>query len=190
MKMIHLLTLLLIGMILLMSCSLFQPAEKEEITMPEQQGSLVLQSPAFAPQGAIPAKYSCDGEDVSPPLEWSGAPADTKSFALIVDDPDAPIGTFNHWILFNIPASVNQLPEGVPRKDTLADGSRQGKTSWRKVGYGGPCPPSGTHRYFFKLYALDTMLNLPAGATKEEVLQAMSGHILATGELMGTYKRR
>lgn len=158
--------------------------------MAEQTGSLVLKSSAFAHQGAIPSKYTCDGEDISPPLEWSGAPADTKSFALIVDDPDAPIGTFNHWILFNIPAGVNQLAEGISRQDTLADGSRQGKTSWRKVGYGGPCPPSGTHRYFFTLYALDIMLDLPAGASKEQVLQAMSGHILAKGELMGTYKRR
>jgi len=158
--------------------------------MTEPQGNLVLKSSAFEHQGAIPSKYTCDGEDISPPLEWSGAPANTKSFALIVDDPDAPIGTFNHWILFNIPPHVTQLSAGIPPQETLADGSRQGRTSWRKVGYGGPCPPSGTHRYFFTLYALDTMLNLPAGASKEQVLKAMSGHILEKSELMGTYKRR
>ncbi len=158
--------------------------------MTETQEKLTLKSAAFEHQGAIPIKYTCDGEDISPPLEWNGAPSGTKSFALIVDDPDAPMGTFNHWILFNIPANVNQLSEGIPRQNTLADGSRQGKTSWHKVGYGGPCPPSGTHRYFFTLYALDTLLNLPASASKEQVLQAMSGHILAKSELMGTYKRR
>jgi hypothetical protein len=128
-------------------------------------------------------KYTCDGQDISPPLEWSGTPEGTQSLVLISDDPDAPVGTWVHWVLFDLPADTNSLPEGA--QDLGTDGNN----SWRRPGYGGPCPPSGTHRYFFKLYALDTALNLEAGASKEQVEKAMQGHILAQGELMGKYER-
>ena len=147
-------------------------------------------SPAFAPGEAIPGKYTCDGQDASPPLVWSDPPQGTQSFALIADDPDAPLGTWVHWVLYNLPAGARALPEAVPPEAELPDGSRHGESSWRRTGYGGPCPPSGTHRYFFRLYALDTVLDLAAGASKERLLQAMEGHILAQAELMGVYTRQ
>jgi hypothetical protein len=149
-----------------------------------------LTSSAFQAGAAIPAKYTCDGADVSPPLAWTGAPSATKSFALICDDPDASVGTWIHWVLYNIPAASSGLPEAVAAEDELSDGSRHGRNSWGRIGYGGPCPPSGTHRYFFRLYALDTDLALAPGATKADVLRAMDGHVLASAELMGTYRRR
>ncbi|MDI6791517.1 MAG: YbhB/YbcL family Raf kinase inhibitor-like protein [bacterium] len=149
-----------------------------------------LRSTAFTPGEPIPTKYTCDGEDISPPLQWSDPPRDTQSFALISDDPDAPAGDWVHWVLYNLPAKTRTLPEDVPPDGDLPDGSRHGKNSWRRLGYGGPCPPGGTHRYFFKLYALDTVLNLAAGASKEQLLQAMKGHILARTELMGIYSRQ
>ncbi len=152
--------------------------------------SFVLTSSAFAPGEPIPRKYTCDDADHSPPLSWAGAPAATESFALIMDDPDAPVGTWVHWVIFNIPATTSSLPEAVPPQPTLAGGTIQGTNSWRRIGYGGPCPPSGQHRYFFKLYALDTSLELDSKATKSEVLSAMEGHILAQTELMGVYRRR
>jgi Raf kinase inhibitor-like YbhB/YbcL family protein len=145
-----------------------------------------LTSSAFAQGEAIPVKYTCDGEDISPPLRWSDPPASTQSFALIADDPDAPVGTWVHWVLFNLPAETRELPEQA----TPPGGSQGGKNSWKRTGYGGPCPPGGTHRYFFKLYALDTMLDLAAGATKEQLLKAMEDHILGQAEVMGTYSRR
>ncbi len=148
-----------------------------------------LTSTAFANGAKIPAKYSCDGNDVSPPLQWSDPPQGARSFALICDDPDAPAGTWVHWVLYNVPADARTLPEAIPSNAELADGSRQGKNSWGKLGYGGPCPPGGTHRYFFKLYALDTVLDLSSGANKAQVLKAMEGHILAQTELMGKYAR-
>ena len=149
-----------------------------------------LTSTAFAPGEPIPRKYTCDGEDISPPLQWSDPPQGTQSFALINDDPDAPVGTWVHWVLYNLPAKARALPEAIPPDAELPDGSRHGENSWRRMGYGGPCPPSGTHRYFFKLYALDTMLDLAAGASKEQLLQAMEGHILAQTEVMGVYTRQ
>ena len=149
-----------------------------------------LTSAAFAAGESIPPKYTCDGQDISPSLEWSDPPAGTQSFALICDDPDAPVGTWIHWVLFNLPAGAHALPEAVPADADLADGGRHGKNSWRRLGYGGPCPPGGTHRYFCKLYALDTTLDLSAGASKKQVLRAMEGHILAQAELMGTYSRQ
>ena len=148
-----------------------------------------LTSSAFAPGEPIPRKYTCDGEDISPPLRWGDPPQDTQSFALIADDPDAPMGTFVHWVLYNLLAEARALLEAVPTDAELPDGSRHGQNSWQRLGYGGPCPPSGTHRYFFKLYALDTVLDLAAGASKEQLLQAMEGHILAQAELMGVYTR-
>ncbi len=152
--------------------------------------TMVLTSSAFEEGAMIPAKFTCDGEDVSPALSWSGAPAGVKTFALIADDPDAPMGTWVHWVIFNIPDSVNQLPEAVPPMPTLANGAVQGKNDFRKIGYGGPCPPGGVHRYFFKLYALDTRLSLQPGITKAELLKAMEGHILAQAQLMGRYSRK
>lgn len=147
-----------------------------------------LTSTAFLAGEAIPAKYSCDGEDISPPLLWGTPPASTQSFALIMDDPDAPVGTWVHWVVFNIPAEVRSLPEamlpGMKFNDVAA---LFGTNSWGRSSYGGPCPPSGTHRYFFKLYALDTMLGLDAAAGKNQVLEAMEGHVLVQVELMGTY---
>ena len=147
-----------------------------------------LKSSAFAAGAEIPKNHTCESADVSPALEWNGAPARTASFALIMDDPDAPSGTWVHWVLWNLPASAHSLPEGVAKSDQLPDGSQQGRNGSRKVGYNGPCPPPGkTHRYFFRLYALDVKLNLSPGASRNELDAAMKGHILAETEYMGTY---
>jgi Raf kinase inhibitor-like YbhB/YbcL family protein len=151
--------------------------------------SFVLETRAFPKGGEIPSKYTCSGDDVSPALTWSGAPKGTKSFALIVDDPDAPSGTFTHWIVYDLPAGAQQLPENVSKTDDLS-GGRQGRNDFRRVGYGGPCPPPGkAHRYFFRLFALNTALNLPAGAAKGDVEGAMRGHVIAQAELMGKFAR-
>ncbi|HJR79316.1 MAG TPA: YbhB/YbcL family Raf kinase inhibitor-like protein [Anaerolineales bacterium] len=151
--------------------------------------SIELKSDAFMHEGSIPVQFTCMGSDSSPALTWDEPPADTQSFALIMDDPDAPAGTWVHWVVFNIPASVRGLAEAVPSEETLPDGSMQGTNSSGNIGYNGPCPPSGTHRYFFKLYALDEVLGLSPGADKGELLKAMEGHTLAQGELMGTFSR-
>ena len=149
-----------------------------------------LSSSAFQANEVIPKKYTCDAEDLSPPLRWRDPPEGAKSFALISDDPDAPVGTWVHWVLYGLPAEARELPEGVPPDETLSNGARQGLTDFRRVGYGGPCPPPGSyHRYYFKLYALDTKLNLPSKATKSQLLEAMKGHILAVTQLIGRYKR-
>ncbi|HSB80160.1 MAG TPA: YbhB/YbcL family Raf kinase inhibitor-like protein [Candidatus Methylomirabilis sp.] len=150
-----------------------------------------LQSPAFSLGGEIPMKYTCDGADLSPPLRWSGPPAKTRGFALITDDPDAPGGTWVHWVLYGIAASVRELPEGVQARETVADIGIQGVNDFRKLGYGGPCPPRGTpHRYYFTLYALDVELSFPPRKTKAEILKAMQGHILGQAQATGLYKRR
>jgi len=146
-------------------------------------------SSAFNEGQMIPLKYTCDGQDISPPLEWEDAPDATKSFALICDDPDAPMGMWVHWVVYDIPPDMNNLPEHVRPERQLGNGIRQGNNSWPNIGYGGPCPPGGTHRYYFKLYALDTTLNLKPGATKEQLLQAMKGHVLEEAHLMGKYQR-
>ena len=148
-----------------------------------------LTSSAFNQKGDIPVKYTCDGVNISPPLSWSGAPSGTKSYALLVEDPDAPSKTWIHWVVFNIPASQTSLNEHFPAIKEMSDGIRQGTNDFRNIGYGGPCPPNGTHHYYFKIYALDNLLKLPAGSTKKELEQAMKNHILAEGELMGTYSR-
>jgi Raf kinase inhibitor-like YbhB/YbcL family protein len=150
---------------------------------------LMVTSQAFKSGEPIPSKYACDGEDVSPPISWSGASEQTRSYAVIVDDLDAPMGTFTHWVIFNIPAGQSSLEEGVPNLGTLSNGAIQGRNGFGKIGYGGPCPPSGTHRYVFHLYALDTLLSLQAGASQSDVLEAVKGHILAEGELTGLYSR-
>jgi Raf kinase inhibitor-like YbhB/YbcL family protein len=153
--------------------------------------SITVTSSAFQQGGSIPAKYTCDGSDISPPLKWTGSPAGTKSFALICDDPDAPAGTWVHWVLFNLRASATELSEKVEPVGTLPGGATQGTNSFAKIGYGGPCPPPGKpHRYFFKLYALDTDLPLKPGAAKRDLLHAMEKHILAEGQIMGTYQRK
>ncbi len=151
--------------------------------------TLKVTSPAFAGGSMIPVKYTCDGENVSPPLNWSGAPSGTKSLALVCDDPDAPSGEWVHWVLFNIPPLTRSLGEAVTRDGVLADGSRQGVNDFRKTGYDGPCPPGGTHRYYFKVYALGTVLNLAPGAAKADLMKAMNGQVLAEGHLMGLYRR-
>ena len=149
-----------------------------------------LTSTAFANGDPIPMKYTCDDQDISPPLQWEDPPEGTRSFALICDDPDAPVGTWVHWVLYNLPASTLGLPEAIPSDANLPDAGRHSQNSWGRPGYGGPCPPGGTHRYFFKLYALDSQLEVAAGASKEELLRAMEGHILASTETMGVYSRQ
>jgi Raf kinase inhibitor-like YbhB/YbcL family protein len=150
---------------------------------------IALHTSAFVPSAAIPKQYACEGSDGSPALTWD-APQSVQSFALIVDDPDAPVGTFTHWIIYGIPAQSRGLPEGVPKSEQLPDGTRQGRNDFRRIGYNGPCPPPGKpHRYFFKLYALDTKITLEPGASRQQLESAMKGHVLAEAELMGTYKR-
>ena len=151
--------------------------------------AITFTSTAFTEGSMIPTDYTCDGKDVSPPMAWAGVPEGTKSLAIICDDPDAPVGTWVHWVLFDIPATVNELPQGMPSDKLLENGAKSGINDFRKFGYGGPCPPGGTHRYYFKLYALDIELTQRPGLTKAELLEAMKGHILAQGELMGRYKR-
>jgi len=148
-----------------------------------------IRSSAFSEGEMIPKKYTCDGENISPPLEWTGVPDGTKSLALICDDPDAPVGTWVHWVLFNIPTATNELSGNIPSKKILENSAKHGINDFRKLGYGGPCPPGGTHRYYFKIYALDTEINLNSGISKAQLLEAMEGHILAEGQLMGRYKR-
>jgi hypothetical protein len=151
---------------------------------------LTLTSSAFTEGQPIPAAYTCDGRDVSPPLAWDEPPAGTRSFVLLSEDPDAPRGPWVHWVLYNVPPSARRLAAGQPGDAKLPGGGLQGMSDFGRTGYGGPCPPSGTHRYYFRLYALDTMLDTPPGATKAQVEAAMGGHVLAEGQLMGTYRRR
>jgi Raf kinase inhibitor-like YbhB/YbcL family protein len=149
-----------------------------------------IESAAFKEGAFIPARFSCQGENVSPPLKWTDPPAGARSFVLVVDDPDAPGGTWTHWVVFNLPAQTRAMEENVPKQDELANGGLQGLTSFGSVGYGGPCPPPGkAHRYFFRLYALDTVLSLKTGATREDVVAALKGHTLGEAQLMGRYKR-
>jgi Raf kinase inhibitor-like YbhB/YbcL family protein len=151
---------------------------------------LKLTSPGFANNGAIPDKYSKDGGNISPPLKWTDASQKTKSLALIVDDPDAPSGLFVHWVVYGIASDTTKLDEGQPVTGTLPNGVRQGRNGFGDLGYGGPQPPSGTHRYFFHLYGLDTELDLPAGSSRQELDRAMKGHILEQAELMGRFQHR
>lgn len=198
----------LLGLVALITVGCAPSTEKDEITEPAvEEGSdqeaphqeddeaetphqdsggpmtMALTSPAFNQEQAIPEKYSCDGEDISPALDWFGTPEGTVSLALIMDDPDSPGGTWVHWVLFNLPMDLSGLREG------MTGVGLDGSNSWNRAGYGGPCPPSGTHRYVFKLYALDLALDLEAGADKAAVLSAMDGHILGEAALMGTYSR-
>lgn len=150
-----------------------------------------IESSAFKPQEKIPREYTCEGENLSPPLRWTGPPEGTKSFALIADDPDAPIGTWVHWVVYNIPSETLEFGAGIPKDQALSDGTQQGMTDFRKVGYSGPCPPPGPgHHYSFKVYALNAMLNPSTGLTKVDFLVAAHGHILAQAELVGLYERQ
>ncbi len=181
-------TFLLIVSLLFCACE-----ETKEVEAESEGGrkmEIKVTSSAFQDGGMIPAKYTCDGQDVSPPLEWQEVPEGSKSLALINDDPDAPMGTWVHWVMYDIPLETGELPENVPLNKVLPSGAKQGITDFRRIGYGGPCPPSGTHRYFFKIYALDMVPDLDAGATKKQLLEAMEGHIIAEGQLVGKYKRR
>ena len=155
--------------------------------------ALILTSPAFANNGVVPKQYGCEGTDISPPLQWSGAPQGTKSFALIIDDPDAPDPrapkmTWVHWVVYNIPADAHSLAEGAATSG-LPAGAKQGLNDWKRAGYGGPCPPIGRHRYFHKLYALDAVLPDLEHATKAQLLDAMKGHVIAEAQLVGTYQK-
>jgi hypothetical protein len=180
--------------LLLMSAAFAGCAQQTppEETAPPDNGKVAfaITSPAFVDGAEIPVKYSCDGENVSPPLDWSEVPTGTASFALILDDPDAPVGVFTHWVIFNLPPDTRGLPEALLKDGTLASGALQGKNGGGSTRYIGPCPPRGTpHHYRFTLYALDKSLDLAAGASKEQLLQAMEGHILAQSQLVGLYQR-
>jgi Raf kinase inhibitor-like YbhB/YbcL family protein len=186
------LSLLLTLIVAAFACG--QKEEARQDTASDVRGdsamAIRITSPAFDEGGMIPKKYTCDGDDVSPALNWEGVPDGTKSLALICDDPDAPAKTWVHWVLYNIPPDTIGLPEGVPSDTTLDNGTKHGITDFGRYGYGGPCPPSGTHRYFFKLYALDTLLDLTGKVDKAAVETAMKGHILDSGELMCRYSRK
>ena len=150
---------------------------------------IVVTSAAFGEGELIPARYTCDGADVSPPMSLSGVPEGAKSIALICDDLDAPAGTWVHWVVYDLSPDIKDLPEAVPPDKTVLEGAKQGLNDFLQIGYGGPCPPAGTHRYFFKVYALDAVMNLAPGARKGDLLKAMEGHVLAEGQLMGKYHR-
>lgn len=176
------LTLFLTSMFIF-DCSIFKQQEVSAMTFS-------LSSPAFTEGKRIPDQHTCQGADHSPVLQWNDPPKGTVAFALICDDPDAPVGTWVHWVIFNLPGSARNLPENVPKIKELADGSRQGTNDFSKIGYNGPCPPRGSvHRYFFKLYALSKSLNISAGVKKSDVLKAMEGSVLASAQLVGTYSR-
>ena len=180
-------------LVALTSCGRIPPTESILHEDPKMK-TIRLQSPAFADGEAIPKVYTCDGKDDSPPLEWSGVPDAAKSLALVVEDPDAPRGTWTHWVIFDIPAGVKGLDEGVSteKRVTVAAGGEtavQGRNDFKKTGYGGPCPPSGTHRYVFHLFALDAELGLGPNATRQDILRTIKGHVLAEGKLMGRYSR-
>ena len=194
--------LILTGAVLLMLFSSVLPdliaqintARQAQTVHPNLEGgramSFAVKTTAFVGGAGIPKKYTCDGTDISPALAWNDAPAGTQSFALIADDPDAPVGTWTHWIIWNIPAETMALPESVPKVGESGDGALQGKNDFKRIGYGGPCPPPGKpHRYFFKLYALNAKLDVKAGASRSELERAMKGHVVSETELMGTYGR-
>lgn len=177
-------TATLLGMATATSCAYRAPIPPGDVI------GMALSSTAFENGRAISSKYTCDGSDISPPLAWSEAPAGTASFTLIMDDPDALGGVFTHWIIFNLPPDTQELAEGITKAGELANGARQGKNDFGKTGYNGPCPPPGkAHHYHLTLYALDTKLELAAGISKKQLLDAMEGHILGQGKLVGTYQR-
>jgi len=177
-----------LAMLLALSC--FLTACTKESPPTQISITLELTSTAFAAGTSIPVKYTCDGENISPPLAWGEPPPQTRSLALIVDDPDAPIGVFTHWVIFNIPPHIRSLAEALPAQERLENGAVQGKNGFGKLGYAGPCPPRGSpHHYRFTIYALDAVLDLKPGASKKDLLKAMEEHILAQGQLIGIYQR-
>lgn len=179
--------LIIAGVIFIVACAVSLVVRKHYQEEPVGP-SLKLSSASFQADTDIPSKFTCDGQDASPALAWGDPPAETRSFAVIADDPDAPTKTVVHWVLYDVPAKTRSLPEGLPKNATLADGSRQGRNDHGSVGYSGPCPPQGpTHHYFFKLYALDSMIDLKPDAGKEELERAMEGHILAQSQLIGRF---
>ena len=180
----------LLSLVLLLLLSGCRQKVAQPATPPKQdKAEIKLTSTAFKDGESIPRPYTCDGVNISPPLEWSGVPGTAKTIAIVCDDPDAPGGTWVHWVLYNLRAENIGLVENLPATENLKVGGIQGKNNFEKVGYDGPCPPSGTHRYFFRVYALDSELPLKAGATKAELMKAMEGHVLEQGQLMGTYRR-
>ncbi len=152
-------------------------------------GKLEVRSSAFGEGSSIPSDFTCDGADMSPSIAWSGVPSKAQSLAVIVDDPDAPSGNWVHWLLYDLSPALTRLPAGIPVASVIPDGGFQGRSDFGKAGYSGPCPPEGTHRYFFKVFAIDRILHLEPGVTKKEFLAAMQGHIVAEGSMMGTYER-
>lgn len=177
-------------LVILAALSACQDSQPEPQVRKGTGQPLQVESSAFEAGGSIPIQHTCDGQDMSPPLSWSEPPAGAQSMALIMEDPDAPGGTWDHWVLFNVDATSRSLPEGVPPDQTVEGIGVNGSNSWRRVGYGGPCPPKGSeHRYFFRLYALDTDLNLTPGASRRDLEGAMEGHIIGEGQLMGLYGR-
>ncbi len=178
--------ILVIFLVLLSGCLIKENKNIEEKNME----NISIVSEAFKEGANIPSEYTCDGKNISPALSWNGIPEETKSIALIMDDPDAPSGTFVHWLLYNLPSETKKLEKGFPKEDIFRDGTTHGKTSFGNIGYGGPCPPSGSHRYYFRIYAIDKKLDLLPRATRNQIDDAIKGHIIAKGELMGRYKRR
>jgi Raf kinase inhibitor-like YbhB/YbcL family protein len=161
------------------------------IAPPPGKGDLRLTSPAFKDRDPIPADYTCDGKNSSPPLHWTGVPAAAKSLVLIVEDPDARGGPFTHWVIYDLPPAVSDLAADIPKSESIANDAKQGLNGFKQPGYGGPCPPSGRpHRYFFRIYALDQPLNLKPAATRKEVEEAMATHVVGQGQMMGTYQRK
>jgi Raf kinase inhibitor-like YbhB/YbcL family protein len=171
-------------------CSKPAPTKTQTVvnSVPDK-AEIKLTSTAFKEGEAIPRGYTCDGANVSPPLEWAGVPKSAKSISIVADDPDAPGGTWAHWLIYNLPADNIGLVENLPATEKIAAGGFQGTNDFKKIGYGGPCPPSGTHHYVFRIYAIDSELPLRAGMTKAELLKAMEGYIVMQGQLMGTYRR-
>jgi Raf kinase inhibitor-like YbhB/YbcL family protein len=167
------------------------PPTNEPVPLPTPTKEVImrLSSPAFPDGSSIPVKFTCKGDDLSPQLDWVDAPQGTVTFTLVMDDPDAPVGTWDHWVLFNIPSPITSLPEGSGNGTSLPTGAVHGRNGWGDQKYGGPCPPSGIHHYSFVLYAIDTALSLPAGANKGAILKALEGHILAQAQLMGTFSK-
>jgi len=180
----------MLTLFLVTSCFVFYVMVLSNLTVIGGEAmELKIKSSAFNEGDMIPKKYTCDGANVSPPLAWDVVPMNTKSLALISDDPDAPVGTWVHWVIYNIPPTIKELPENIPPHNTIENGAQQGTNDFRLIGYGGPCPPRGTHRYYFKLYALDKALDSEPGLTEAHLLKAMEGHIVAQGQLMGRYQR-
>ncbi len=176
--------------ILICMTSCQKSKEEEKIEKATPQAKIEITSPAFKQGEMIPEKYTADGEDVSLPLSWTKPPEGTKSLVLVCDDPDAPMGTWVHWVMYAIPPERDSLPEGIAKEAEVLDGIKQGKNDFHKFGYGGPSPPKGKpHRYYFRLYAVDIIPELEPGATKKDIMNAINGHILAQGELMGRYQR-